>query len=816
MPPSARPEPPSPIDPSLKGAEPRPPLRVPAGDWWGSGTTRTFNLTGSDAEATQRAGFRDDVTDDRREPVAEAGRRDSSADLFASLDPNGRYVVGGVIGRGGMGVVHEGWDVQLMRETAVKVLLHEHKGKPEVVRRFLDEARITGRLQHPGVVAIHELGWSPDERPYFVMRMVRGQTLAQILQRRANPSADLTLLLTIFLQVCQAVAYAHSQGIIHRDLKPSNIMVGLFGVVKVMDWGLAKVLGEADTLETSPAVKPAEPPADGVGGQATTAPDPVSTRTLMGTVFGTPAYLSPEQARGEIDRVDQRADVFGLGSILCEILTGLPTYTGADGREVYAKAAHASTAEVIARLNTCPAPLDPVTLAKWCLAAEPADRPADASTVVEVMTAHLRSDQRRAEQDLVRFFDLSLDLFCISDMNGYFVRVNENFHRVLGYETEELVSRPFLEFVHPDDHAKTVRQSELLALGEPCVQFLNRYRHAQGHYLWFEWSAQSAPEERATYAVARDVTARVEQAEAHARAEQSRRHLASVVDSAEIAIYSTALDGTVRSWNPGAERLFGYRPDEVIGRPARRLLPPGVGGDECELPERSRHRERVEHTESARLHKDGTAFPVSLTVSPVRGEFGAVVGASHIVRDIGDRKRSEAEAAKRVRAATFLTAVGAALTRGVGLRESLHNFVRLAIDDLGVDDVQVWTLGDTADVLELQATAGPSPPCDGPRTRSPVGRGDLGRVALERKPHLTNELVCDHGTAVGEEMTAFAGQPLEVYGRLVGVVAVYARQPLPEDTLEILQSVADSLALGIRSQQLEAELRQLRASRANP
>ena len=772
-----------------------------ASAWWEAGSTRTFALNETGADAGPHLGGGG---------VAEAVRPDPAVEAPPPADPASRYVIGAVIGRGGMGVVHEGWDAQLKRETAVKVLLSEHKGKPEVVRRFLEEARITGRLQHPGVVAIHEVGWSPDARPYFVMRLVRGQTLGQLLQRRADPSADLTPLLTTFLQVCQAVAYAHSHGVIHRDLKPSNVMVGAFWVVKVMDWGLAKVLGEAEPFGAAPAGRPVADLA-GAGGD-----DAAPTKTLVGTVFGTPAYLSPEQARGEIDRVDRRADVFGLGSILCEILTGLPPYTGADGREVYDKAAAAATGDALGRLNACAAPLDPVTLAKWCLAADPLDRPADASAVVEVLTAHLQRDQRRAEQDLVRFFDLSLDLFCIADMNGYFVRVNGNFGRVLGYRAAELTCRPFLDFVHPDDRARTEAQSAQLAHGEPCVQFLNRYRHAEGHYLWFEWSAQAVPEERATYAVARDVTERVRQAEAHRHAEQSTLHLAAAVDAAGVAVYSTALDGTVRSWSLAAERLFGHRADEVLGRPAGALSPPGNEGDESEVLERLRHGERVEHAEAAGLHKDGSVVPVSVTASAVKDCDGAVVGVSRAVRDLGDRKRSEAEAARHSGTAAFLAATNAALTRGVGPRESLRAVAELLAGHLGVASAQVWTLDEAAGVLELQAGAGPADPPGGPDTRLTVGRGEVGRVAQERKPHLTNALGDDPGWAVGEGMAAFAGHPLEVHGRVVGVVAVSARQPLTPDALDVLQSVSDILALAVRTRQVEAELRQLRATRPNP
>jgi serine/threonine protein kinase len=145
------------------------------------------------------------------------------------------------IGRGGMGAVHKAHDPALGRDVAVKVLLERYQDEPEVLRRFLDEARVGGQLQHPGVVPVYDLGCFPDGRPFFAMKLVEGRTLAALLAERPTPADDLPRFLKVFEQVCQAVGYAHSRGVIHRDLKPSNVMVGAFGEVQVMDWGLAKV-----------------------------------------------------------------------------------------------------------------------------------------------------------------------------------------------------------------------------------------------------------------------------------------------------------------------------------------------------------------------------------------------------------------------------------------------------------------------------------------------------------------------------------------------------------------------------------------------
>jgi hypothetical protein len=148
----------------------------------------------------------------------------------------GRYQLLGEIARGGMGAILKGRDVDLGRDIAVKVLLEAHRNRAELAQRFVEEAQIAGQLQHPGIIPIYELGLFPDNRPYFTMKLVNGQTLAALLHARKELAEDRPRFLGIVLQVCQTLAYAHARGVIHRDLKPSNVMVGSFGEVQVMDW----------------------------------------------------------------------------------------------------------------------------------------------------------------------------------------------------------------------------------------------------------------------------------------------------------------------------------------------------------------------------------------------------------------------------------------------------------------------------------------------------------------------------------------------------------------------------------------------------
>jgi eukaryotic-like serine/threonine-protein kinase len=201
----------------------------------------------------------------------------------------GRYRLHSRIGGGGMGEVFRGRDLDLGREVALKVLREECAKNANLARRFVEEAQISGQLVHPGIAQTYEMGQFADGRPYFTMKLVKGDTLAALLAARESPANALPRFLGIFEQVCQTIAYAHARGVIHRDLKPLNIMVGSFGEVQVMDWGLAKVF-----------------PRGGRGGEKTDGSDAVASviRTVRstsladasqaGSVLGTPAYMSPE------------------------------------------------------------------------------------------------------------------------------------------------------------------------------------------------------------------------------------------------------------------------------------------------------------------------------------------------------------------------------------------------------------------------------------------------------------------------------------------------------------------------------------------
>ena len=251
--------------------------------------------------------------------VPASGSTPADAEGFVPSAENGRYLPRGLLGSGGMGEVMEVFDQDLRRTVALKRL--KAGAGERLLAHLIQEAQITAQLEHPNIPSVHALGIDEAGRTFFTMTRLRGQTLQELLdRRREDPQARAEIttgrLLRILLQVSYAVAFAHSRGVMHRDLKPDNIIIGQFGEVRVMDWGLAKVAGapqEPDGAEPGP---PLETSVD-------------RPETCAGTFAGTPGYASPEQAQGRTD-LDPRADVYALGAILYAMLAGRPPVV-ADG-----------------------------------------------------------------------------------------------------------------------------------------------------------------------------------------------------------------------------------------------------------------------------------------------------------------------------------------------------------------------------------------------------------------------------------------------------------------------------------------------------
>jgi tetratricopeptide (TPR) repeat protein len=292
-----------------------------------------------------------------------------------------------------MGAVYVAKDTLLNREIAVKVLLEKQTAGSgsASTRRFQDEAQITGQLQHPGIPPVHDIGDLHDGRPFLAMKLIRGDTLEKLLRDRPNTNHDRGRFIAVFEQVCNAVAYAHAHRIVHRDLKPSNVMVGSFGEVQVMDWGLAKVLKDSDSSDS--ALKSIEATHSETEEREFRRSDELATQA--GSILGTPAYMPPEQAIGAIHEVDTRSDVFGLGGILAAILTGTSPFVGKTPETTRILAARGEVDACFDRLDACGADPCLVALAKRCLAPRREDRPADAQAVAaEVAALRAEADDR--------------------------------------------------------------------------------------------------------------------------------------------------------------------------------------------------------------------------------------------------------------------------------------------------------------------------------------------------------------------------------------------------------------------------------------
>ncbi|MFI5402451.1 MAG: WD40 repeat domain-containing serine/threonine protein kinase, partial [Planctomycetota bacterium] len=351
---------------------------------------------------------RPDVALDPEAPkdVPSSGVRDR---LHHLAKGSGRYELREEVARGGMGVILKVWDRNLRRTLAMKAAF---AGVPDEtdpvslaqVTRFLEEAQITGQLDHPGVVPVHELGVDEEGRIFFTMRLIRGSTLDEVIKlaRRNEEGWSQARALGVMVRVCEAMAYAHSKGVIHRDIKPANIMVGKFGEVYVMDWGLAKVIGRPDALgprlNQSIALLRTQVRTDRAEDISRTPNSPFLT--LEGTIVGTPPYMPPEQAEGRIDALDPRSDVYSAGALLYTLLTGRMPYVEPNER--------AGAADVIGRLLAGPptpiysidrtAPAELVAICEKAMARKREDRYTDMVGMAEDLRAYVEGRVVRAHR----------------------------------------------------------------------------------------------------------------------------------------------------------------------------------------------------------------------------------------------------------------------------------------------------------------------------------------------------------------------------------------------------------------------------------
>jgi eukaryotic-like serine/threonine-protein kinase len=356
-----------------------------------------------------------------------------------------RYSLVRLHASGGIGRVWLARDSYLGREVALKELRPERTGDPRLLARFLNEAEITGQLEHPGVVPVYELARRPEDgQPFYTMRFVKGWTLSDAIRDyHAKAAADnddsleLVGLLNAYVAVCNTIAYAHSRGVLHRDVKGQNIVLGDFGEVVVLDWGLAKrTCVEGDERSS---------------GAGVTSQSGESNVTMDGQLLGTPSYMAPEQAAGRLSEIGPHTDIYGLGAMLYELLTGRPPFGGADTRELIRM--------VIETEPPAPreiAPKVPVALETVCLRAmskNPAHRYSSASEIGQEVQRWQEAQRRQAEEALRQSEALYHSLvetvpLCVwrKDREGRFTFGNARFCKLFGLPLTEILGKTDFDF----------------------------------------------------------------------------------------------------------------------------------------------------------------------------------------------------------------------------------------------------------------------------------------------------------------------------------------------------------------------------------
>jgi PAS domain S-box-containing protein len=529
---------------------------------------------------------------------------------------------------GGIGEVWRAFDEVLGREIALKWLKREQAEHLDNRARFQREAQITGQLDHPGIVPVYDYSTTDDgTRCFYTMRFLRGRTLADVIadfhrtrDDDAMVSGAFLQLLGYFISICNTMAFAHSRGVVHRDLKGGNIIIGKFGEVIVLDWGLAKRIGvdEPDMREREGSPDPVWHPSTSGGGQI--------IATMQGERLGTPAYMAPEQALGAIDEIDERTDVYGLAAILYDILTGRPPFYGDDLVAVM---------DAVAREQPTPpsdvVPGVPPELEHICLKGLAKAREQRWQSVTELATAvqgwvNALAERRRTEQEREHFFDLSLDLLAIIDRDGRVRQSNAAWGSQLGWSEQERADTELIEFVAPEHHELVEAKLGELWAGAHVVEFELRMLRADGARRWVDMRARTLPDEAAIYVVGRDVTER----------RQSEQQFIGLLESAPDATCVIDESGAIVLVNRQLEQMFGYPRERLLGQPIEMLVPEhlrkGHLGHVRRYVSNPNPRPMGSGLALTGQREDGTIIPIEVSLSPVQTETRLLVSCALRIR----------------------------------------------------------------------------------------------------------------------------------------------------------------------------------------
>jgi PAS domain S-box-containing protein len=552
--------------------------------------------------------------------------------------PQERYELTRLHASGGIGQIWVARDNAFGRAVALKELRPERAALAAHRTRFLLEARITGQLEHPGIVPVYELAErSADHQPFYTMRFVKGRTLSEAArlwhQSRIHAQAEtvnFVPLVNAFVTVCNTIAYAHSRGVIHRDLKGENVVLGDFGEVVVLDWGLAKLVDQkTDSGGSSTMIDLAGWAEPGL--------------TMHGQAMGTPAFMAPEQASGRLDLIERHTDIYGLGAILYEVLTGRPPFSGSDAHEVLRRVREEQPQLPREHWPDVPPALESICIR--ALARNPIDRFGSASELASAVQSWQEVERREAQAEGERFFMLSLDMLCVAGFDGYFKRLNPSFERTLGYTAEEMLAKPYLSFIHPGDLERTVAEAQKIAAGTETAHFENRYRCKDGTYKWLLWTSTAYPSRQSIYAAARDITERKRMEEALRTSEERYR---SVIAAMQDGILVLDAAGNIRTCNRSAERILGLSAEQITGRTAldrrwRAIHADGsaFASDSFPVSVTLRTGQRCSDIIMGVYKPDATLTWISINSEPLLEADGTLGGVVASFEDITERRRVE-------------------------------------------------------------------------------------------------------------------------------------------------------------------------------
>jgi len=565
------------------------------------------------------------------------------APIRPRANANERYQRDQLHATGGIGRVWLAHDSQLNRQVALKELLPDQSHNAVSRARFLREARITGQLEHPGIVPVYELAHHPGtQEPFYTMRLLKGRTMRDAAlayhQKRTEGQADSVEFLTLlnaFVVVCKTVAFAHSRGIIHRDLKGQNVMVGDFGEVVVLDWGLAKELDRAETDGAQPS------------SSASTRQPSNNELTLDGEAMGTPAYMAPEQAAGRLGLIDERTDVYGLGATLYQLLTGQAPFSGATPEEILQKV---RTEPPVAPDRLWPEV--PPTLQAACLRAlakQPIERFASASELAQEVEQWQEVQRRKAEEALraseAMYHSLVENVPIWAwrkDLDSRFTFVNSTFAQGVGLKPEELIGKTDHDLHFSTALADQIRRDDLHVITTGETLRLTEQRSSDEKGPRFVEVIKTPVRDGhgqivGTQGILWDMSD-WKRAEEALRESEGLYH--SLVENIPIWVWRKNLEGRFTFANNGFLTNMGKTPEELLGKNDYELFP-------RDLADKYREDDtRVMQTgETLRMIEEQTASTGRRTVEvikiPIRDSRGEIVGTQGICWDItsGERPR---------------------------------------------------------------------------------------------------------------------------------------------------------------------------------